>query len=94
MSQYNPFIEAKPVWGEDLLDRQNCQIGFLAKITEEIKKITESVTGQYLSGRKQILIPKKRRKPNMKEIIKILEPHKEKVVYMKKKEEIDRIITD
>ena len=31
---------------------------------------------------------------NMKEIIKILEPHKEKVVYMKKKEEIDRIITD
>lgn len=31
---------------------------------------------------------------NMKEIIRILEPHKEKVVYMKKKEEIDRIITD
>ena len=31
---------------------------------------------------------------NMKEIVEILEPHKEKVVYMKKKEEIDRIITD
>ncbi len=31
---------------------------------------------------------------NMKEIIKILEPHKEKVVYIKKKEEIYRIITD
>ena len=35
---------------------------------EEIKKITESVTGQYLSGRKQILIPKKRRKSNGKYI--------------------------
>ena len=31
---------------------------------------------------------------NMKEIIRILEPHKEKVVYIKKKEEIYRIITD
>lgn len=31
---------------------------------------------------------------NKKEIIRILEPHKEKVVYIKKKEEIDRITTD
>ncbi|MBE6780400.1 MAG: DNA topology modulation protein FlaR [Ruminococcaceae bacterium] len=31
---------------------------------------------------------------NMKEIIRILEPHKEKVVYIKKKEEIYKIITD
>ncbi len=31
---------------------------------------------------------------NMKEIIKILEPHKEKVIYMKKKEEVYKIITD
>ena len=31
---------------------------------------------------------------NMKEIIRILEPRKEKVVYIKKKEEIYRIITD
>ena len=31
---------------------------------------------------------------NMEEIIRILEPHKEKVVYIKKKEEIYRIITD
>lgn len=39
MSQYNPFIEAKPVWGENLLDRQNGQLGFITKITEEINKI-------------------------------------------------------
>lgn len=31
---------------------------------------------------------------NMKEILKILEPHKEKVIYIKKKAEINRIITD
>ena len=31
---------------------------------------------------------------NMKEIVRILEPYKEKVVYIKKKEEIYRIITD
>ena len=31
---------------------------------------------------------------NMKEIIRILEPHKEKVIYIKKKEEVDRIVTD
>ena len=31
---------------------------------EEIKKITESETGNYLSGRKQIKVPKARRKPS------------------------------
>ena len=31
---------------------------------EEIKKITESETGNYLSGRKQIKVPKTRRKPS------------------------------
>ena len=35
---------------------------------EEIKLVSESVTGQYLSGRKQILVPKKRRKSNGKAI--------------------------
>ena len=35
---------------------------------EEIKNVTESITGQYLSGRKQILVPKKRRKSNGKSI--------------------------
>ena len=31
---------------------------------EEIKKVTESETGNYLSGRKQIKVPKTRRKPS------------------------------
>lgn len=35
---------------------------------EEIKQISESITGQYLSGKKQILVPKKRRKSNGKAI--------------------------
>ena len=35
---------------------------------EEIKQIPESITGQYLSGRKKILVPKKRRKSNGKSI--------------------------
>ena len=35
---------------------------------EEIKKIPESITGQYLSGKKKILVPKKRRKSNGKYI--------------------------
>ena len=35
---------------------------------EEIKLIPESITGQYLSGKKQILVPKKRRKSNGKSI--------------------------
>lgn len=35
---------------------------------EEIKRIPESITGQYLSGKKQIIVPKKRRKSNGKSI--------------------------
>ena len=35
---------------------------------EEVKLVTDSVTGQYLSGRKQIQVPKKRRKSNGKAI--------------------------
>ena len=35
---------------------------------EEIKKIPESITGQYLSGKKKIQVPKKRRKSNGKSI--------------------------
>ena len=35
---------------------------------EEIKKISTSITGQYLSGRKKILVPKKRRKSKGKAI--------------------------
>ncbi len=33
---------------------------------EEIKQISTSITGQYLSGKKKILVPKKRRKSNGK----------------------------
>ncbi len=35
---------------------------------EEIKQVPESITGQYLSGKKQIAVPKKRRKSNGKSI--------------------------
>ena len=35
---------------------------------EEIKLVPESITGQYLSGKKQIIVPKKRRKSNGKAI--------------------------
>ena len=35
---------------------------------EEIKQIPASITGQYLSGKKQIAVPKKRRKSNGKSI--------------------------
>lgn len=35
---------------------------------EEIKQITASITGQYLSGKKKIVVPKKRRKSNGKSI--------------------------
>jgi len=35
---------------------------------DEIKLVSESITGQYLSGRKQIPVPKKRRKSNGKAI--------------------------
>ena len=35
---------------------------------EEIKNTPGSITGDYLSGRKQIVVPKKRRKSNGKSI--------------------------
>lgn len=35
---------------------------------DEVKLVTDSITGQYLSGRKQIAVPKKRRKSNGKAI--------------------------
>lgn len=35
---------------------------------EEIKLVPESITGQYLSGKKQIVVPKKRRRSNGKAI--------------------------
>jgi excinuclease ABC subunit A len=35
---------------------------------EEIKLVSNSITGQYLSGRQKISVPKKRRKPNGKSI--------------------------
>ena len=35
---------------------------------EEIKQVPESITGQYLSGKKKILVPKKRKKSNGKSI--------------------------
>ena len=35
---------------------------------EEIKQVFDSITGQYLSGKKQIAVPKKRRKSNGKAI--------------------------
>ena len=35
---------------------------------EEVKLVSDSITGQYLSGRKQIAVPKKRRKSNGKAI--------------------------
>ena len=35
---------------------------------EEIKQVPESITGQYLSGKKKIIVPKKRRKSNGKSI--------------------------
>ena len=35
---------------------------------DEIKLIPESITGQYLSGKKKIVVPKKRRKSNGRSI--------------------------
>ena len=35
---------------------------------DEIKLVTDSITGQYLSGRKKVLVPKTRRKGNKKSI--------------------------
>ena len=39
---------------------------------EEIKKVKESITGQYLSGAKKIEVPKKRRKPEKGKYIEIV----------------------
>ena len=38
---------------------------------EEIKQVEDSVTGQYLSGRKKIPVPKKRRKPTKSKVIEV-----------------------
>ncbi len=38
---------------------------------EEIKQVEDSVTGQYLSGRKQIPVPKKRRKQTKTRVIEV-----------------------
>lgn len=40
---------------------------------EEIKQVEHSVTGQYLSGRKQIAVPKKRRKGAKSKVIEVQE---------------------
>ncbi len=40
----------------------------LCGTASEIEQVEESITGQYLSGRKKILVPKKRRKGNGKTI--------------------------
>ena len=39
---------------------------------EEIEKVPDSVTGQYLSGRKKIEVPKKRRKPVKSKVIEVV----------------------
>ncbi len=39
---------------------------------EEIKKVEDSITGQYLSGKKKIEVPKKRRKPTKGKCIEII----------------------
>ena len=38
---------------------------------EEIKRASQSLTGQYLSGKKQIAVPKKRSKVDLKKILRI-----------------------
>lgn len=40
---------------------------------EEVKQVENSITGQYLSGRKQIAVPKNRRKPAKTKVIEIQE---------------------
>lgn len=40
---------------------------------EEIKQVEDSVTGQYLSGRKQIAVPKQRRKSTKTKVIEVQE---------------------
>ena len=38
---------------------------------EEVKKVKDSITGQYLSGRKKIPVPEKRRKPTKTKAIEV-----------------------
>lgn len=38
---------------------------------EEVKLVKDSVTGQYLSGRKKIEVPKTRRKPIKSKVIEV-----------------------
>ena len=38
---------------------------------EEVKKVENSITGQYLSGRKKIPVPKKRRKYTKTRVIEV-----------------------
>ena len=38
---------------------------------EEVKQVEASVTGQYLSGRKKIAVPKKRRKYTKSKVIEV-----------------------
>lgn len=40
---------------------------------EEVKKVKDSITGQYLSGRKKIPVPEKRRKPTKTKAIEVQE---------------------
>ena len=39
---------------------------------EEVKKVKDSITGQYLSGKKQIPVPKKRRKCTKNKEIEVI----------------------
>ena len=44
---------------------------WLSGTAEEVKQVKDSVTGQYLSGRKKIDIPKKRRKHLKSKVIEV-----------------------
>ena len=45
---------------------------WLSGTAEEIKKVENSITGQYLSGRKKIEVPKKRRKVVKSKVIEVV----------------------
>ena len=44
---------------------------WLSGTAEEVKKVEDSITGQYLSGRKKIEVPKKRRKYSKSKVIEV-----------------------
>ncbi len=44
---------------------------WLSGTAEEIKEVEDSITGQYLSGRKKIEVPKKRRKISKSKVIEV-----------------------